>query len=1217
MNLENTHSSTILPTNNNSLLIAKDNTFDPSNPLATLPLKIFKQIFHSFSNLTEDELRKILDVRSCARVFKQHTPNNVKFLQLYHPQKLYPYLGKLSSHLKKNPFSIEESNNFLSTDRLEENYTHALKLAIQKEDPVQTRLCIEKLGDIHLIKGTMQTLLQAAGLYNYALHDPSLDTQESIKEKLSKVEFLLSKACKGKPVDISIIKKQFEDNRRELKKFRQEIEEKIQALGLDPSPEKVQEIYHEIALWIKNFFKSLVDQAQEILGPSPCEYAMIGFGSLAREEMTPYSDLEFGILMQEDTFGNRDYFKRLTTLLHLKVINLGETILPALNIPCIKEVDFFDSVTPRGFAFDGEGAEGKGCKTPFGNRQTFELIQTPEKMAQYIGKDEKDQWWHKKEQHLPMELLNFTHLVGNRELTKAYDEKIQEVLNMPYQGSFELRQYLARQHLVLADMIAFNPGMGDLSKRGMLFKVKNDLYRFPHLALDRLALPKKVAVSDTFSRIEQLKKKGVLTNNAAKKLNEWMSIALFMRLKTYSHYKAQKEIMNPLIKPFGFEEPILIQRQFALDSITLEKIKKIYCTFIPFYQALQDFLADNEETLQSSELNDDSCQTQGDIALRICQLDEAQRWYCQAKKDDLKNPKIFNNLGIIYAKKGNLDKAAKHVQQALDIAQNSVDKSNLNIASYHSNLGSIYQEQGNLAKAIEHLQKALDIKRELLGENHHSIANSYSNLGTNYYEQGNLAKAIEYSQRALDITKKLLGENHPNMATIYNNLGEFYAHQGNLAKAAEYIKKAGIITRELFGDNHPNIALHHNNLGSFYQEQGYLIKAVEHGQRALAIRLKFFGENHPDVAASYSNLGQIYQDQGNLEQAVEYTNKALAINLKLFGENHPAGATFYNNLGSIYQEQGNLKQAIEYSNKSLAINLKLFGENHPNVAKLYNNLGTNYQKQGDSKQAIEYSNKALAINFKLFGENHSAVAVTYNNLGQIYQEQGNLEQATEYSNKALAINLKLFGENHPYIGIFYNNLGAGYQEQGNLGLAIEYSSKALAIRLKLFGKNHPYVATCYNNLGQFYKEQGNLKQALEYTKKALAIFLKLFGENHPSVATSSNNLGQIYQEQGDLRLATDHIKKALEINIRRYGIKHSTVALGYDDVGSIYQKQGNLEEAAKFINQALKINIELLDENHLNVVLLYRKLAQIYKAQGNSKKAAEYTKKARGIKLKL
>jgi hypothetical protein len=645
----------------------KNDTFDPSSPLATLPLKIFKQIFHSFSNLAEHELRKILDVRSCARVFKQYMPNNVKFLQLYHSQKLHLYLDKLSSHLNQNPFSIDGSHNLLSADRLEENYTHALKIAIQKEDPVQTRLCIEKLGDIYLIKGTTQTLLQAAGLYNYALYNASLDEQAIIKEKLSKVESLLSKACKRETLDIPKIKKQFENNREGLKKFRDEIEEKIQALGSNPSFEEVQELFGEIAQQIKILFRHLAIQVFDTLGTPPCEYAMIGFGSLAREEMTPYSDLEFGILMQEDTRENREYFKCFTTLLHLKVTNLGETILPALDIPCIKEANFFDSVTPRGFAFDGEGVQGKGCKTPFGNRQTFELIQTPEKMAQYIAKDEEGQWWYEKEPHLPMELLTFTHLLGNLELTKQYSDKLQETLDIHCQKGFSLRQYLAKKHLVLADMANFDPGVQDLERHGMLFKVKNDFYRFPHLVLDRLALLKKAKASDTFSRIDELNQQDILTQMASEKLKDWMSLTLFMRLKTYYHYHAQQEMMNPLIKPFGFEDPKLMKQQFALDQEALEKVKKIYRIFIPFYEAMRRFFwgKNNRDNFPNSVTN--SWKNEGWIALRIFQLEEAEKCFHKALKVNSQDTYALNALWFIYSNQQQFNKAHEYILKAKKI----------------------------------------------------------------------------------------------------------------------------------------------------------------------------------------------------------------------------------------------------------------------------------------------------------------------------------------------------------------------------------------------------------------------------------------------------------------------------------------------------------------------------------------------------------------------
>nr|WP_166158110.1 tetratricopeptide repeat protein [Neochlamydia sp. AcF84]NGY95901.1 hypothetical protein [Neochlamydia sp. AcF84] len=1155
--------------------VDKNDTFDPSNPLVTLPLEIFQQIFHSFSSLTEHELRKILDARRCARVFAQQMPNNVKFLQLYQPEKVQSYLDKLAKYLDKNLFSIGENNTFLSIDKLEENYTQVLKVAVQEEDPLQIRLCMEKLGDIYSIKGTTQTLLQAAGLYNYALHDSTSDEQVIIKEKLSKVEILLSKACQGEPVDIPIIEKQFENNREGLKKFRDEIEKKIQTLASDPSPEEVRELYGEIAQQIKNFFGHLAIQVFDILGLPPCEYAMIGFGSLAREEMTPYSDLEFGILMQEETPVNRKYFKYFTTLLHLKVINLGETILPALDIPCIRKANFFDSVTPRGFAFDGEGVQGKGCKTPFGNRQTFELIQTPEKMAQYAAKDGESQWWHEKEPHLPMELLTFTHLLGNLELTKQYSETLQKKLDIHCQENFSLRQYLAKKHLVPDDMKAFDPGMGDLEKQGMLFQVKNDFYRFPHLALDRLALLKNVEASDTFTRIGRLKELKFITEGAAKKLKNWMSIALFMRLKTYSHYQAQQHMMNPLIKPFGFNDPALIQKQFALDQEVLKKIEKLYCIFIPFHQAIQEFLAGHEGKLKSSNLEDNSPETQGNIARRLFQHKKAEEWYLLAENDNPNNAEVLDALAIIYL------------------------------------------EQGKLHKAAEYSNKAINIYLRLFGENHPKVAISCNNLGAIYHAQGNLDKTIDYSNRALAINLKLFGENHLLVASCYGNLGQIYQNQGNIKKATEYSTKALNINLELYGENHPTVAIRYLNLGKIYQDQGSLSMAEKCTNKALAIDLKIYGENHFSLARDYNNLAQIYQDQGKLDKALDYSTKALYICLKLFDKNHPAAANLYNNLGQIYKEQGNLDKAKDYSTIALGISLELYGENHPTISTLYNNLGTIYLAQGNLGQAAEYGKKALAIDSKLFGENYPAIARGCNNLAQICREQGKLDEAARYANEALNVSLRLYGENHPTSAIRYANLGQIYQEQGNLEKATEHTNKALGICRRLFGKNHSMVASCFSKLGAIYQAQDDLNKAAKYAKKALAINFKLFGENHPALATDYNILGAICQAQGNLDKAAKYAKKAFAINSKLFGENHPNTAILYHNQGMIYEKLGNSKQGAKYAEKALIINLRLFGENHLHVAKDYNLLGMVSYKQGNLEQAANYAKKALNINLKL
>ncbi|KIC74869.1 hypothetical protein DB41_IB00020 [Neochlamydia sp. TUME1] len=869
--------------------VANNKIINASYSLGSLPSHIYHCIFLSFDSLTPDDLRKILDVRTCAQVFKRNMPSNFKFLTYYQPLKLQPYLCKLANYLERLVHSMDRNVISLSRDRLEaaeEAYKLLLKHAVEKKDSIQESLYLEILGDVYYLKGKREQLVQAAGIYIYSICLAPKDRQGIIKEKIFNVQRILIELCEGEPINLEQMQKQFEDNRELLKNFRKGIKEKIHTLTETPSSEQVRELYCEIAQGVKVFFKSLVDQANDVLGPPPCEYAMIGFGSLAREEMTPYSDLEFGILISDDNTKNRKYFKHLTTLIHLKVINLGETILPALNIPCLKAIDFFDSITPRGFAFDGAGVEGKGCKTPFGNGTTFELIQTPEKMAQYIGKDDKGNWWHTKEPHLPMELLTFTHLLGSINLTRQYSQKVQEKLNMPYQESLDLRQYLAKQHLFEADMLTFNPGLGDLERQGMLFRVKNDFYRFPHLALDRLALLNKIEASDTLTRIDELNKQEVLTQAASEKLRDWMSIALFMRLKTYSHYQAQQEMMNPLIKPFGFEDPVLIEKQLAVDQKTLEKIKQIYYIFIPFYNAIHQFLSDNEDSLKLSDLSEESPQTQGDIAARLFQYEHAKNFYLQALQVDPRNAGVLNALGLIYHEQEQSDQALEWVNKALEIDKRHMDETYSSVLKDYSNLGQIYHDQRNIGKKHSMHEACLNLVRD------------YSNLGQIYQNQENLEKAIECFNEALNICEHIpYGKNSYTMSSLYNNLGMTYEAQGKLIKATKHINQAIKIDEKLFGKNHPEVAIYYNNLGMIREAQGNLEDAAKYVNQALEIDKKHFGETHPHVAIGYSNLAKIYKKQGNIKKAFEYVNQALMISQKLFGETHPTTATFYNNLG--------------------------------------------------------------------------------------------------------------------------------------------------------------------------------------------------------------------------------------------------------------------------------------------------------------------------------
>jgi len=190
--------------------------------------------------------------------------------------------------------------------------------------------------------------------------------------------------------------------------------------------QQMQALFVAITSKMKSFVRGLLQECIHTLGNPPCEYAMLGFGSFARGEVTPYSDLEFGFLLPEGkaTEQNTQYFRDLTRLLYLKVINLGETILPAMAIPSLQQVNFYDAIVPRGFAFDGQMS--RACKTPLGKKTIwlaataklvsgYELIGSAKYFLQFQSAD-----WYLKDPLLPGEVANSTWMAGNQKLVSRY-----------------------------------------------------------------------------------------------------------------------------------------------------------------------------------------------------------------------------------------------------------------------------------------------------------------------------------------------------------------------------------------------------------------------------------------------------------------------------------------------------------------------------------------------------------------------------------------------------------------------------------------------------------------------------------------------------------------------------------------------------------------------------------------------------------------------------
>ncbi|XP_035684656.1 uncharacterized protein LOC118421463 [Branchiostoma floridae] len=1197
-----------------------------------------------------------------------HHLGNINQNQHLHFDKTSQYQG----HLKKADSSLARAD----LDSAEQHFAAALK-AVHERDPTAQQyqrevepLC--KLGDVYSKRG-QQTgdggdFVKAAALYNAAIARSNNEVLNgNIVTAIVDVEKSFLKCILDISHNVSLLNK--ENHKKQLKKMRDQIKLEMETIDhqLDPyvhdeddprvrvieakRAQAVRKLFEKISQQRKEFISLLVEECIGLMGPPPCKYALIGLGSQATGLVTPYSDLEFAILIDEESEQYKLYFRNLTHFLHLKVVNLGETILPALGIKSFNDfysknpLDswYYDSVTPRGFAFDG--SMPKASKTPLGQQGTKtkpprELICTPNNMVSILQNDVT--LYLKEGYHLATILRNPCLIAGDQDLIDMYMGITVEILQA---NGGKMAQQLAQETL-RENIKSYDRNETVTAK---LIDVKKKIYRFPAVAVDCLALSSGIIPTTVWETIEEMENQQVISPNNAHHLTVLTSISAELRLRTYIANGGQKENLSALTsmettqhirqesskQTNDEEQTIALKAAFHVPN--QKQLFRYYHTAVPLKNVLSKFIGDKPTLGQLSDFYDASSRVQGDMYHELCKYRLAISYFeeaIHAVKNDPEKMQLLRKLGVAWDKSGDYQKAISYHEQALQMYRSIFGQATAHseIAVILNNLGSALIGLGKHHEALSYLEQALQMSRSIYNQStdHPNIDDVLNNIGHVWFCLGDYRRSIRYHELILQnlMKRSIHGQtSHTSIAILLNNLGTAWQRIGENSKAINYFERALQMYWSIYGRStaHPYIAASINNLGKTLVDVGDHKKAISYYEQALQIYRTIYmcGESagHPSIVISLTNIGSAWDRLGEYKKAISYHEQALQMSRSIYGQGteHSNIARSLNNIGTAWHGLGDYIKAISYHEEALKMYRGIHGQNtvHPDIAMSLNNLGFarnlhDFKKSGNNLSfrklnGITDIEQALQMYKSIYGQNmaHPDIATSLNNLGIAWQNSRDHAKAVHFYEQALQMKRRIFGQFTPHAdtAVSLHNLGNALCDLGDHRKGITYCEQALQMRRSIYGENaaHLEIATSLKVLGGNYADFGDHRKAISYLEHSVQMRRKIYGENtaHPDIATSLNNLAHAFQCVGNHQKANSFYEQALQMFKRIYGqsTAHADIASTLTNMASTWNLLGYHSKAIRVCQEALAMARQVYpqDKSHPLIKVIERNIAVIEK----------------------
>ncbi|SFZ93970.1 Two-component sensor histidine kinase, contains HisKA and HATPase domains [Flaviramulus basaltis] len=334
---------------------------------------------------------------------------------------------------------------------------------------------------------------------------------------------------------------------------------------------------------------------------------------------------------------------------------------------------------------------------------------------------------------------------------------------------------------------------------------------------------------------------------------------------------SKKHVYNKVfVDTDNFDDTYLEVLEDAYNKVEVDTIQFSILNDLAYYWHTRNLIKANKftkEGLTLTRLKKDTLWegrfqiTEGAILLRMEKLDSAfvvlQSAKNKVKKTDL--PFLNTQLGYVFERRGELDKAADYALESLRIGEELNDKKAIALA--YSDLSNLFWKQAKFEKGLEFGLKSIKIFEEY-GIKDLDYDFTLYVVGNNYLELKQYKEALKFYEKSIAIGERYGFYN--NLSDVYISLVDLYAYLNEFEKANEAGVNA-VKYAELL-DNNFMVMRSWLSIGKSQNKEEKYQLAIVSLNKCIKVATKDFGDEY-FLSQAYQALGKAYAGSNNYKEA--------------------------------------------------------------------------------------------------------------------------------------------------------------------------------------------------------------------------------------------------------------------------------------------------------------------------------------------------------------